>query len=151
MSTYKYYQNVEKKVDVSPCPCCGHEDLKFYNWDRDESMHGAEAGVVCKNCGHKVYITGGKIKSDSGNVCQIYAINVWNGQYKLYRNPDVVALEKELAKVKDENNVLKKVMLMENFNSTYSISIDEPEKVELYSRFSKIMREFKDSCGIGIK
>ena len=149
MSTYKYYKTVENKVDVSPCPCCGYEDLDFYDYDRDESMHGAGAHVKCKNCGHKVFADGKKIQSDSGRICQLRAIDEWNSQYRLYRNPDVDALEKELAKVKDENNVLKTVMLLENFNLTYSISIDEPEKAELYNRFSKILREFRDSCGFG--
>jgi len=149
MSTYKYYKTVEKTVDVSPCPCCGHEDLEFYDDDGDWSVHHAEAEVVCKNCGHKVSIKGNEIQSESGRTCQFRAIDKWNSQYKMYRNPDVDALEKELAKVKAENNVLKTVMLMENFNLTYSISIDEPEKAELYNRFSKILREFRDSSGFG--
>lgn len=147
MSTYNYYQTVEKKVDVSPCPCCGHEDLKFYDWDRDDSMHGAEAGVVCNNCGHKVKVDGNKIGSDDGNVCQLRAIDRWNSQYKLYRNPDVDALKKELAEARHENSVLKTTILMNRYDITdCNFNPWDTEKMKLYNEFTKIMKNFMDPC-----
>ena len=118
MSTYKYYQKVENKVDVSPCPCCGHEDLDFYDYDRDESMHGAGAHVKCRNCGHKVFVDGNEIQSDSGRICQLLAIDEWNSQYRMYRNPDVEALKKELAEARHENSVLKTTILMNGYDIT---------------------------------
>lgn len=148
MSAYKYYQRVEKKVDVSPCPCCGHEDLKFYDWDRDDSMHGAEAGVVCNNCGHEVKVDGKEIESDDGRECQLYAIDMWNSQYKLYRDPDVDALKKELADARHENSVLKSTILMNRFDITdCNFNPWDTEKMKLYNEFTKIMKNFMDPCG----
>lgn len=147
MSAYKYYQKVEEKVDVSPCPCCGHEDLKFYDWDRDDSMHGAGAGVVCNNCGHEVKVDGNEIESDDGNVCQLRAIDMWNSQYKLYRNPDVDALKKDLAEARHENSVLKSAILMNRFDITdCNFNPWDTEKMKLYNEFTKIMKNFMDPC-----
>lgn len=149
MSTYKYYNTVENKVDVSPCPCCGYEDLDFYDYDRDESMHGAGAHVKCKNCGHKVFVDGKEIQSDSGRTCQLYAIDEWNSQYRLYRNPDVDALKKELSEVRRENDILKSVIFLNGINITdcYFDPWDSKEKMELYDEFAEIMKKFKNSCG----
>lgn len=149
MSTYKYYKTVENKVDVSPCPCCGHEDLEFYDDDGDWSVRSAEAEVVCKNCGHKVSVKGNEIQSESGRACQLYAIDMWNSQYKLYRNPDVDALKKELSEVRHENNILKSVIFLNGINITdcYFNPWDSKEKMELYDEFAEIMKKFKNSCG----
>lgn len=148
MSTYKYYQKVENKVDVSPCPCCGHEDLNFYDYNRDESMHGAGAYVKCKNCGHEVFVDGNKIQSDSGRICQLRVIDEWNSQYNLYRNPDADALKKELSEVRHENNILKSVIFLNRINITdYFNPWDSKEKMELYDEFAEIMKKFKNSCG----
>ena len=158
MSTYKYYQTVEKKVDVSPCPCCGHEDLKFYDWDRDDSMHGAEAGVVCNNCGHKVKVDGKEIESDDGHECKLYAIDKWNSQYKLYRNPkccnedgtvNYEELEKLLKKVVDELEKRWNIMKYDEFETnvqllTIACAKLYNEKTEWEEAFHKLAERYSN-------
>ena len=142
MSSYKYYKTVEEKVDVSPCPCCGHEDLKFYNFNRDDSMHGAGAGVVCNNCGHKVKVDGNEIESDYGNECQLHAIDRWNMQYRMYGNPEVNSLKKRLSEVEHENGVLKHVLSIHRFDIT--VNPWDSEGMKLYDEFYKIMGTYLD-------
>lgn len=146
MSSYKYQQTVEKEVEVAPCPCCGHDHFRFFNCDRDDSMHGAEAMVHCENCGHEVKVDGNSIECDSGRKCQFVAIDRWNEQYKRYGKPrstippDIEVIQKELETVKEENITLKTVIMLED------IKVIPPGpasgKQEMYIRFKKIMDEF---------
>jgi hypothetical protein len=149
MNYYKYYETVEEKVYVSPCPCCGREDTRFYNFNRDDSVHGAGARVVCNNCGHEVKVDGNEIGSDNGLECQLRAIDMWNSQYRLYRNPDVDALKKELAEARHENSVLKTTILMNGYDITdCNFSPWNTEKMKLYNEFTKIMRSFMNSSAM---
>ena len=69
---YEYTEEVKREREVKPCPCCGSEDLYFWNEDRDESMHWSSALVKCRNCGHMVRIDGNDVKDPvgSGRYCQ---------------------------------------------------------------------------------
>ena len=147
MGSYKYLQTVEKEVEVSPCPCCGHEQLSVFNCDRDDSMSCAAATVHCENCGHEVRVDGRSIECDSGRKCQFVAIGRWNAQYKQYGKPkptippDIEALQKELETVKEENITLKTVIMLEDMKVAFPGPFSDQQ--EMYIRFQKIMNEFE--------
>ena len=146
MSSYKYQETVEKEVEVAPCPCCNHDDIRFSNCDRDESMYGAEAKMRCENCGHEVKVDGNSIQCDSGKKCQLVAIDRWNAQYKQYGKPrptippDIEAIQKELELVKEENITLKTVIALEDMKVVPPGPASSQQ--EMYIRFKKIMDEF---------
>ena len=84
-------------------------------------MHGAAAGVKCKQCGHEVKVDGNELQLDSGRDCQFAAINKWKyqadlwGKKKVEVPPDVSDLQKKLAAALEENQILKTVIALENF------------------------------------
>ena len=88
MPEYKYFEQVEKKIEAKPCPCCGGEDINFYEANMDESVMSEHASVTCQNCGHEVYVKGRyDIHRGSGRACLIEAIRKWDAQYESYRKP----------------------------------------------------------------
>lgn len=88
MPEYKYLEQVEKKIEAKPCPCCGGEDVNFYEANMDESVMSEHASVTCKICGHEVYVKGRyDIHRGSGRACLLEAIRRWDAQYESYRKP----------------------------------------------------------------
>lgn len=109
MAKYEYEVTETRSEEVPNCPLCGYDDLKFWNYNRDDSMHGAAAGVKCKRCGHEVKVDGNELHMDWGEDCQQAAIREWKSQVAMYGKrepevpPDVKELQAKLAKLSEEN------------------------------------------------
>ena len=151
MSKYEYEVIETKSIDVPNCPLCGSSDLKFWNYSRDCSMHGAAAGVKCRVCGHEVKVDGNELHMDCGEDCQRAAISKWESQVERWGKhnselpPEIEDLKKKLEKISDENNVLKCVIALENYSTTISITDYENGLLDLKSKFLAIMKEFKEN------
>lgn len=158
---YEYTEEVKREREVKPCPCCGSEDLYFWNEDRDESMHWSSALVKCRNCGHMVRIDGNDVKDPvgSGRYCQMRAIDEWNSQYERFgkRNEPIDScvedIRKEVEALREENYVLKQVALLEDFRPkvirpevTYGGFLFDapPERIELIGKWYEIMSKFRE-------
>ena len=98
MAKYEYEVTETKSIDVPNCPLCKSDDLHFWNYSRDDSMHGAAAGVKCNRCGHEVKVDGNELHLDWGEDCQRAAIREWKSQVAMYgkREPEVPPDVKEL-------------------------------------------------------
>lgn len=147
MAKYEYEETVSRSVEVPGCPLCGSEDLKFWNYSRDESMHGAAAGVKCKRCGHEVKVDGNELHMDWGEDCQRTAIEEWKFQVSAYGKnrhadqPDVKKLEERVKELEEENAVLKAVISLEDFIPSMDY---ESGIAGLKKKFFDIMAKFKE-------
>lgn len=148
MARYEYEETVSRSIEVPGCPLCGSEDLKFWNYSRDESMHGAAAGVKCKRCGHEVKVDGNELHMDRGEDCQREAIDEWKYQVAMYGKrepevpPDVAELQKKLAAVLEENQILKSVIALENFSTRIEMHDYRSGLDDLKRKFFNIMDKF---------
>lgn len=151
MAKYEYEETVSRSIEVPGCPLCGSEDLKFWNYNRDCSMHGAAAGVKCKRCGHEVKVDGNELHMDWGEDCQREAIEEWKyqvarwGKNKPEVKPDVKKLEKQLKALEAENAVLKTVISLEGFTPQMVYADYEAGIADLKKKFFDIMAKFKES------
>lgn len=148
MSKYEYQVTETKSIDVPDCPLCGSSDLKFWNYSRDDSMHGAAAGVKCRVCGHEVKVDGNELHMDCGEDCQRAAISKWESQVERFGRhnaeipPKIEDLQRQLKKIGEENQVLKCVIALEKFCPTISSTDYNDGLIELKSKFVSIMKDF---------
>ena len=85
MTEFKYEVRTEVSIAVSPCPCCGGKEIKFYSQGSGCAESKAWGSVRCYTCGHAVEIKEvGEEESkykNSGFLCLMAAIDRWNAQY----------------------------------------------------------------------
>lgn len=148
MAKYEYDVTETKSVDVPDCPLCGSGDLKFWNYNRDDSMHGAAAGVRCNNCGHEVKVDGNKLHMDWGEDCQWAAIREWKSQVAMYGKrkpevpPSVARLQKELKELAEENSILKCVIALENYVPHIGTMDYQQGVADMKAKYIEIMKKF---------
>ena len=148
MSKYEYQVTETKSIYVPNCPLCRSSNLEFWNYNRDTSMHGAAAGVKCRECGHEVKVDGNELHMDCGEDCQRAAISKWKyqverwGKHNSQLPPEIEDLKKELQKISDENNVLKSVIALENYSINISPSDYENGIIDLKTKFLAIIKDF---------
>lgn len=148
MAKYEYEVTETKSEEVPNCPLCGYDDLQFWNYSRDESMHGAAAGVKCKRCGHEVKVDGNELHIDRGEDCQLEAIDEWKyqvarwGKNKPEVQPDVKDLQKRLAAALEENKVLKSVIALEHLDVKLECADYRTGFDDIKRKFFKIMDEY---------
>ena len=134
MPEYKYFEQVERKIEAKPCPCCGGEDIKFYEANMDESVMSEHASVTCRNCGHEVYVKGRyDIHHGSGRACLLQAIRDWDAQYNLY--------QRKRLPYEDEEDKLKLLKtLLEGFRKTELIRRHyENQDCEIYDKDAAVI------------
>ena len=148
MAKYEYEVTETKSIDVPNCPLCRSDDLKFWNYSRDDSMHGAAAGVKCKRCGHEVKVDGNELHMDWGEDCQRAAIREWKSQVAMYGKrepevpPDIKKLQAKLAKISEENQILKCVIALENYYPNIGTMDYQHGIADMKAKFLSIMKEF---------
>lgn len=148
MAKYEYEVTETRSEEVPNCPLCGSEDLKFWNYSRDDSMHGAAAGVKCKRCGHEVKVDGNELHMDWGEDCQMAAITEWKNQVAMWGKrkpevpPDVKELQAKLAKLGEENQILKCVIALENYCPSIGPIDYQHGMADMKAKFLSIMAEF---------
>ncbi len=150
MAKYEYEVTETRSEEVPNCPLCGYDDLKFWNYNRDESMHGAAAGVKCKRCGHEVKVDGNELHMDWGEDCQREAIAEWTyqvtrwGKNKPEVQLDVKDLQKKLAAALEENQILKTVIALEHLNTRIEMHDYRTGFDDIKRKFFNIMDKFNE-------
>lgn len=146
MAKYEYEVKETKDVEVPGCPLCGSEDLKFWSYSRDCSMHGAAAGVKCKNCGHEVKVDGNELHMDWGEDCQMAAIEEWKWQVSRYgKRPsaaDIAKIKEKLKRLEEENEVLKFVITYEGFKPEFSGMDYDAGTAKMKAKFLNIIEQY---------
>lgn len=148
MAKYEYEVTETKSIDVPNCPLCKSDDLHFWNYSRDDSMHGAAAGVKCNRCGHEVKVDGNELHLDWGEDCQRAAIREWKSQVAMYGKrepevpPNVKELKAKLAKISEENQILKCVIALENYYPNIGTMDYQHGTADMKAKFLSIMKEF---------
>ena len=148
MAKYEYDVVETRSEEVPNCPLCGSDDLKFWNYSRDDSMHGAAAGVKCKRCGHEVKVDGNELHMDWGEDCQMAAITEWKNQVAMWGKhkpevpPDIKELQAKLAKLGEENQILKCVIALENYCPSIGTMDYQHGMADMKAKFLSIMEEF---------
>lgn len=150
MASYLYDQVVQKCVNVEPCPCCRSEDIRFGEYDGDESVCCSSANVECTKCGHVVRVDERDLNGRySGKQCQMMAIDKWNRQSREYggeRGESKNAIDrKEIERLYHENIVLKSAISYLGYVEVQCRS----ERCELMREFYNIMTKFNEDIRKG--